>query len=69
MAEKLFDDEEKYTEPGLSLDREAGEALRSVFEKYVRAGFSVRDISHIVHGAVTDLELTILLDWNDIKKP
>lgn len=58
----LFTDQARYNETGNALHNDVGEQLRPIFEAYVKLGYSPRDIAHIMHWAVSDLELTAVLD-------
>jgi len=58
---KLYDENDKYTNDSGNLDREVTEALKPIFEKYVEAGYSFRDISHVTLHAVFGLEMEVIL--------
>lgn len=61
---RLFNQNDKYIPEAMDLDTEASKLLRDLFKRWASAGFSVRDISHVVHGAVTEAELTTVLGFN-----
>lgn len=58
------DKRETYNAVGDALDKEAGALIRPLFKKYHDAGYSARQISHIIMGAAFEIELETLLDWN-----
>lgn len=64
---ELFDANDKYREPALKLDRMAADAVRPLFKAYIALGYSVRQISHIISGAVRDVETECVLE-NDAGK-
>jgi len=57
MKEILFDDKYQRFEPAaMELGREIDAALKPIFDKWGDAGYSFRDISHLVTLASTALE-------------
>lgn len=58
---ELFTETNRYSEAAAKLDHEALVLLRPLFQAYQDLGFNPRDISHILHLAVTDLELEFIL--------
>lgn len=57
----LYDENGKYTEDAMKLDRETNEAIDDLFNKYVADGYSPREISHVMMATVSEIELTLLL--------
>lgn len=53
----LFNEKEDWTEESRKLDRELGEALKPIIQKWVDLGYSVRDIQLAVHFAAFDAGL------------
>lgn len=62
MATVSLFDNDKYTAHANDLARETHNALKTIFARYKSAGFSARDIAHVMHGTVTDVECSLLLD-------
>jgi len=60
-VERLFDDQDKYTEEALALDRKVCEFLAEVVEDYGGAGYSVRDVTSIIVNAATICEAEYLV--------
>jgi hypothetical protein len=58
---QLFNEDSRYTEDALKLDREINDALMDIFRKWIDKGYSVREIGHIVGLAVWDVELHYVL--------
>ncbi len=57
----MFDENHRYTPDALNLDREASAALQPLFERYLKLGYSPRDIFTIISHAVFDLELDVVM--------
>ena len=55
---RLFDENERYTQAALDLDAETAKAVQVIFDRYVTAGYSVRDVSFLMQKAINELELT-----------
>jgi hypothetical protein len=62
MNKSLYDENERYTEAALALDKEAGSLLRPLMERYQGEGYSIREIAGIVQKAVFDLECEAILE-------
>jgi hypothetical protein len=58
----LFDDDDRYTEAASIIDRQAYDALRPIFEFWVKEGYSRRDIYTVMNGAANELMLWSVLD-------
>ena len=58
----LFDKDDLYTDEAFTLNTSVLTALTPVVEEALKNGFSIREIIHVFHLAVTDLELDIILD-------
>jgi len=55
-------DTERLNNAGFTLGAEIHKELSPIFKKWVDAGYSIRDISHVIHNEVTDMELSHVLD-------
>jgi hypothetical protein len=53
---RMYDDGGRYTNGGHDLDLEVGNALRPIMEKWAEEGYNMRDIAHVIHLAVIDIE-------------
>jgi len=61
--ESLFTDKGHYTDVADQIDREVIKILEPFFKRWVYAGYSVREISHLINLALFTLELEQLIDW------
>lgn len=68
MSKSLFDEKFKFTQESLSIDQEVSNSLLPIIQKYVSLGFSPREIAHVIHGAVFELELHVVLGLDYIVK-
>ena len=60
----LFDEKNLYTEDAGDLDRMASNAIRPIFEAYLKEGYSPREISYVIKYATMDIEaMEILLSY------
>lgn len=57
----LYDKNFKYTEDALAFANEIFNAIRPIFEKYSKIGFSPRELSHIAQAEIMDKELDTIL--------
>jgi hypothetical protein len=57
---KLFTDEEYYTESANSIDKELTAAIREIFIKW-SASVSIRELEYVATKTVTDICLELLL--------
>ena len=64
VMKSLFDKNAEWNEAARYLDQEAHDFLKNIFKEYMDQGYSPREISHIIHGSVTDLEIESVLDMN-----
>lgn len=55
--ESFFDHIESINQDGSDLSVETSKALDPLFRKYSQMGYSIREISHIIAGTATLLEL------------
>jgi len=53
----LYDSEFKLTKIGADLSKKSFTALSPLFNKYMEMGFSPREISHVIAGALKVLEV------------
>ena len=58
---ELFTEKNRYSEDAARLDYEALQVLKPLFQVYKELGFNPRDISHVIHLSITDLELEFIL--------
>lgn len=58
---KLFDEQHRYTPEANALQGEFEAAIRPVFTRWADMGYSPREISHLLQGAVWDNELMRVL--------
>jgi hypothetical protein len=61
MTKSLYDSNHRYTPEGSSLDMATTRAVETIFNDYVKKGFSPREISHVMEAVVRDLELEAIL--------
>jgi hypothetical protein len=58
MKKNLYHEkDETYLESAHELENETTEAIQSIFDEYVRLGYSIRQISHVMSSAVLQCEL------------
>jgi len=57
----LYNDDDTYTYEAANLDEETHDAIVSIFNKYVKEGHSIRQISQVMQMTVIDLELSSIL--------
>lgn len=70
MTKSLFNDYECYIKEGQDLDREVCETLKPIYQKYLDAGFKIRDVGHIMSSTVSCLEseLALVFQFDKRKK-
>lgn len=61
----VFSKDERYNQTGLKIDDEATVAIRPIFERWTAAGVSIREISHILAGAVFTEECSQVLEQDE----
>jgi len=65
----LYGKDARYTLDATCLDNQTHEALHEIFRRFVDAGHSPREVSHIMQAAVSELEhLTVLGISDNIPK-
>ena len=57
----LFDENFRYTPEAKLLDKEANDALETLFKRW--GGYNPREISHIIKWTVNDIELETILGY------
>lgn len=57
----IYDENDRYTLEANRLDEEVRALILPLFERYVREGWSVRQISHLMQGTIYELELRAML--------
>jgi len=65
LNKSIFTESFRYSDDAARLDYAGLEALRPLFAAYMALGFNPRDISHVMHLSITDLELEFILKTND----
>lgn len=60
----LYVENYRYGKVTHELNREAHNALKPIFEAWVKDGYNPREIAHIINGAVMDFELESVLGWD-----
>jgi len=58
---RLYDENDRYTDDTGNLDSEVTRALKPIFDKYIKTGYSFRDIAHVMIHAVFGLEMETIL--------
>ena len=62
VKKRLYDNEnDRYIDATIKLDLETTRALRPIFDRCTKAGYSYRDISHVMMQAVFGLEMEAIL--------
>lgn len=59
----LFKDD-RYTPEACEILTEFAQTAETMIRKYKEQGYSVRELSHILQGAVTDAECSVLLNFD-----
>jgi len=57
----FFDENHRFTPEAEALDRELDKVIRPIFDKYVKLGYSPREISHILTLAALMSECEAIL--------
>ena len=57
----LYDLEYRYTADASDLSQATEAALHSIFNKYIKLGYSPREIAHIMNGVILDFELSSII--------
>lgn len=63
MTKSLYTDDgrERYTDEALELDTQLARELRTHFQKFMNAGYGVREISLVMHDCITGVAHEVLL--------
>ena len=61
----LYNDNEDYTAAASEVDRKVYDALKPIFDDFIKRGFSRREVSYTMQNAVHDLELNSLVFRDD----
>lgn len=61
MKKLFFNTVGRYTKAGIAVDMEVEKALKPIFEKYHKKGYSLREISHVILLETTHLESILIL--------
>lgn len=64
----LFDEDDRYTDEALALNNSVVSILMPIVQEVLRNGFSIREIIHALHLAVTDIELDVILEITPFRK-
>jgi hypothetical protein len=54
--------DDTYSKTAFELDAEAQSAIQPLFDKYVKLGYSFRQISHVILSTVWECELTSIFN-------
>jgi hypothetical protein len=66
MMQRLYrPEDDRYCPAASQIDTETQQALQPIFDRWIEAGYSARDIASVVMHAVFELELAAILDWGD----
>lgn len=57
----LFTEKYRYTDQALALGYETNKDLEDIFKKYIDLGYSPKEIAHLMHQEITDIELMEVL--------
>lgn len=60
----LFSKDYRYTYEAQCLNEEVNNALRPIFAKYYKLGYSPREIEYVIHHTTTEISLDAVL-WPD----
>jgi hypothetical protein len=60
---ELYSSDHRFTTAAAQIDDEVVGAIAPIFEKWVKAGASIRGLSHIAALAVMTVELEFVLGW------
>jgi len=61
MTSSLYKNDD-YTQEALALIEETRSAMTPIIKKWVQAGFSFREVAHLMHSAVFEVELDEAMD-------
>lgn len=61
---EIYDKDERYTDVAISFTNAIDAAITPIFKQYIKHGAKVRELSHVAHGLVTEIELMNLC-WPD----
>jgi hypothetical protein len=62
MTNPMYDKDFRYTATATEIDNYTYAALSVMFQEFAERGFSPRDIAQVMRAAVTDMELSAVLD-------
>jgi len=65
----IFAEDGRYTPEGLAMNTKVTDSLKPLMENYLKAGFAVRDIGHVMTWAALDLEGEMILNGKTPKVP
>lgn len=57
MKKSLYNEDETYSPEAFELSSEATRIIQPLFDKYIKDGYSIRQISHVITTAVWECEL------------
>jgi hypothetical protein len=64
-----YDHNERYTQESVQIADEFHHAIRPVFDKWVAAGYSIRQLSHLFFSEVWEQELIHILEAKPVLPP
>lgn len=62
MIKPMYNKDFRYTATAYEINAYTNSALQVIFGEFVVQGFSPRDIAHVMHAAITDLEREAVLN-------
>ena len=68
MSKSYFSEYFRYQPDGTALHIRAYNVLHSLFQQEVEKGYSPREIAHVIHHTVLDLEMESVLDSRAAQK-
>ena len=61
MLKSVFRPDGRCNKDGIALVRQATASLQPLIEEWLECGYGVREIAHVVHLSLTDLETKTIL--------
>lgn len=68
MSKSYFGEGFRYQPKGNSLHVLVHNALSPIYQEQIAQGYSPREIAHVIHHTVFDLEMESILDSRDAQK-
>lgn len=64
---EFFDETNRYGEAAAMVDEQTYKALKPIFDFWIKEGYKVREISHLMSLSIFDIEMETIL-FSDNKK-